>query len=140
MSEQQKPSFSAQLLTLFPDMFPGPLGLSLAGNALKNGIWALKTLDIRDFSSNKHRNVDDTPAGGGHGMVMRADVLGRAIDAARTDAEADWPLVYLSPRGKVFDQQMAKIWRDKGGVTLVCGRFEGVDERVRELFITKEIT
>lgn len=132
MQDDNKKAFMAQILTLFPEMFPGSLGSSLAGTALKNGIWGLKTLDIRDFSSNKHRNVDDTPAGGGHGMVMRADVLGKAIDAARTEADEEWPLVYLSPRGKRFDQAMAKDWCAKGGVTVLCGRFEGVDERVLE--------
>jgi len=125
-------AWTAQILTLFPEMFPGTLGLSLAGTGLKKGLWDLKTLDIRDFSDNKHRNVDDTPAGGGPGMVMRADVLGSAIDHARKEAEPSWPLVYLSPRGRKFDQEMAQEWQDAGGVTIVCGRFEGIDERVIE--------
>ncbi|MEM7568270.1 MAG: tRNA (guanosine(37)-N1)-methyltransferase TrmD [Pseudomonadota bacterium] len=119
----------AQVLTLFESMYPGPLGLSLAGKALKNGLWALETLDIRAFARDKHRSVDDTPAGGGPGMVMRADILGAAVDeaVARFDSA---PLVYLSPRGDVFDQQMAEELAAGPGVTLICGRFEGVDERV----------
>lgn len=134
------PIFTAQVLTLFPDMFPGCLGQSLAGKGLKEGIWGLKTLDIRDFSSDKHRSVDDTPAGGGPGLVMRADILGRAIDAARAEASPEWPLVYMSPRGKRFDQSEAKRWQHAGGVTLLCGRFEGVDERVLEARQVEEIS
>ncbi len=132
--------WTAQILTLFPEMFPGTLGMSLAGTGLKNGLWDLKTLDIRDFSDNKHRNVDDTPAGGGPGMVMRADVLGAAIDHARDQAEPDWPLVYLSPRGRCFDQKMAQDWQKSGGVTILCGRFEGIDERVLEAREVQEVS
>jgi len=138
------PRFTAQLLTLFPEMFPGPLGQSLAGKGLTDGIWALKTLDIRDFSSDKHRSVDDTPSGGGPGMVMRADIVAGAIDAARAEAKenagSEWPLIYLSPRGRRFDQTEAMRWRDAGGVTLLCGRFEGVDERVLEARDVEEIS
>lgn len=134
------PLFTAQLLTIFPDMFPGCLGQSLAGKGLNEGLWALKTLDIRDFSSDKHRSVDDTPAGGGPGMVMRADILGKAIDAARADAKPEWPLVYMSPRGKRFDQFEATRWQKAGGVTILCGRFEGVDERVLEARGVEEIS
>lgn len=134
------PIFTAQILTLFPDMFPGCLGQSLAGKGLKDGLWALKTLDIRGFSSDKHRSVDDTPAGGGPGMVMRADILGKAIDAARADAKPEWPLVYLSPRGKRFDQSEATRWQKAGGVTLLCGRFEGVDERVLDARGVEEVS
>jgi len=132
--------FTAQLLTIFPEMFPGTLGQSLAGKGLDAGIWALKTLDIRDFSSDKHRSVDDTPAGGGPGMVMRADVLGKAIDAASKNAGPDWPLVYMSPRGRRFEQADAKKWHKAGGVTILCGRFEGVDERVLEARGVEEIS
>lgn len=124
--------FQANVLTLFPDMFPGFLGQSLAGKGLKNDLWGLKTLDIRDFSDNKHRNVDDTPAGGGPGMVMRADIVAKAIDASTADIGADKPIIYLSPRGQRFDQKMAESWLAAGAVTLLCGRFEGVDERVLE--------
>lgn len=132
--------WTAQILTLFPEMFPGTLGMSLAGTGLKKGLWDLKTLDIRDFSDNKHRNVDGTPAGGGPGMVMRADVLGTAIDHARDQAEESWPLVYLSPRGRCFDQAMAQDWQKAGGVTIICGRFEGIDERVLEAREVEEVS
>jgi len=134
------PAFTAQVLTLYPDMFPGMLGHSLAGRGLTDEKWALKTLDIRDFSSDKHRSVDDTPAGGGPGMVMRADILGKAIDAARAEASPEWPLVYMSPRGRTFDQKEAERWHKAGGVTILCGRFEGVDERVLEARGVEEIS
>lgn len=133
-------AFTAQVLTLFPDMFPGTLGHSLAGRGLNDGIWALKTLDIRDFSSDKHRSVDDTPAGGGPGMVMRADILGKAFDAAAETANPNWPVVYMSPRGRTFDQVEANRWKQAGGVTILCGRFEGVDERVLEARNVEEIS
>ncbi|MGF1605286.1 MAG: tRNA (guanosine(37)-N1)-methyltransferase TrmD [Rhodothalassiaceae bacterium] len=126
------PVFTAQVLTLYPDMFPGLLGHALAGRALTTGLWALNVLDIRDFSRDKHRSVDDTPAGGGPGMVLRADIVADAIDAARALAQPHWPLVYLSPRGQRFDQAMARAWAAAGGVTLLCGRFEGLDQRVIE--------
>ncbi|MBB4211219.1 tRNA (guanine37-N(1)-) methyltransferase [Rhodothalassium salexigens DSM 2132] len=135
-----RPVFTAQVLSILPEMFPGPLGLSLAGRALDRGIWGLKTLDIRDFSRDKHRSVDDTPAGGGPGMVMRADIVADAIDAARADADPDWPLVYLSPRGRRFDQAMAGDWAARGGVTLLCGRFEGVDQRVLDARGVEEVS
>ena len=134
------PAFTAQVLTIFPDMFPGYLGQSLAGKALNDRLWALKTLDIRDFSRDKHRSVDDTPAGGGPGMVMRPDILGDAIDHARAGAGASWPLVYMSPRGRRFDQPMAESWLARGGVSLLCGRFEGVDERVLETCEVEEVS
>lgn len=122
--------WTATALTLFPEMFPGPLGLSLAGKALKNGIWALETIDIRDHAQDRHRTVDDTPAGGGAGMVMRVDVLARAIDAARAEGPADRPVVYLSPRGPRFAQAFARDLVAGPGAIFVCGRFEGVDERI----------
>ncbi|HKJ75396.1 MAG TPA: tRNA (guanosine(37)-N1)-methyltransferase TrmD [Alphaproteobacteria bacterium] len=128
------PVWTALVLTLFPDMFPGPLGHSLAGTALKKGIWALETVDIRDFARDKHRVVDDTPAGGGPGMVMRPDILAAAIDGA-LDARpesAAWPLIYLSARGKRVTQGMIRALSGTSGATFVCGRFEGVDERVLE--------
>lgn len=124
--------WSVTALTLFPDMFPGPLGLSLAGKALRTGIWSLDAVDIRAFATGKHRNVDDTPAGGGAGMVMRVDVLARAIDAARENGPADRPVVYLSPRGPRFAQAFAKDLVAGPGAIFVCGRFEGVDERIFE--------
>ena len=121
-------SFHATVLTLYPAMFPGPLGLALAGRALREGAWQLAAVDIRDHAHDRHRSVDDTPAGGGPGMVMRADVLARAIDAAAGPG----PRLLMSPRGVPFDQAMARELAHGPGVTIVCGRFEGVDERVIE--------
>jgi tRNA (guanine37-N1)-methyltransferase len=117
----------ASVLTIFPEMFPGPLGVSLAGKALATGVWALDVADIRDFATDKHRSVDDTPAGGGSGMVMKADVLGRAIDAGGADAR---PRLLMSPRGIPLTQARVEALTVGPGVVLVCGRFEGVDERV----------
>jgi tRNA (guanine37-N1)-methyltransferase len=117
----------ASVLTIFPDMFPGPLGASLAGKALAAGAWSLDVVDIRTFATDKHRTVDDTPAGGGPGMVMKADVLGRAVDATATDAR---PRLLMSPRGTPLTQARVEALTAKQGVLLVCGRFEGVDERV----------
>ncbi len=117
----------ATVLTIFPDMFPGPLGASLAGKALANGAWSLDVVDIRGFAADKHRTVDDTPAGGGPGMVMKADVLGRTIDAAATDAR---PRLLLSPRGAPLTQARVQTLICEQGAILICGRFEGVDERV----------
>jgi tRNA (guanine37-N1)-methyltransferase len=122
-----KAPWSATVLTLFPAMFPGSLGQSLAGKALESGKWRLETLDIREFARDKHRSVDDTPFGGGAGMVMRPDVLDRAIRAAR---RPDHRLIYLSPRGRLLTQDWVAELSNAAGLTLVCGRFEGVDERV----------
>lgn len=133
-------TWTAQVLTLFPEMFPGPLGHSLAGKARKDGLWRLETLDIRDFASDKHRSVDDSPAGGGAGMVMRADILAKAIDSARTNRVTNRPLIYLSPRGKRFDQRRAKELAKGDGVTLICGRFEGTDQRVLEARDAEELS
>ena len=119
----------ATVLTLFPDLFPGPLGASLAGDALEQGLWALDTIAIRDFGIGRHRQVDDTPAGGGPGMVMRADVLGPAIDAAKA-SNPDAPLIYLSPRGEPLAQGTVRELAAAPGVVLLAGRFEGLDERV----------
>src|SRR5579864_6922711 len=116
----------ASVLSIFPEMFPGPLGVSLAGKALAAGAWSLDVVDIRNFAADKHRTVDDTPAGGGPGMVMKADVLARAIDAT-ADAR---PRVLLSPRGVPLTQSRVEALAGGAGVVLVCGRFEGVDERV----------
>ena len=117
----------ASVLSIFPEMFPGPLGVSLAGKALAAGVWSLDVVDIRGFATDKHRTVDDTPAGGGPGMVMKADVLARAIDATATDAR---PRLLLSPRGMPLAQSRVEALAGGPGVVLVCGRFEGVDERV----------
>jgi tRNA (guanine37-N1)-methyltransferase len=117
----------ASVLTIFPEMFPGPLGLSLAGKALGSGAWSLDVVDIRTFATDKHRTVDDTPAGGGPGMVMKADVLGRAIEATATDTR---PRLLMSPRGTPLTQSRVEALTGDAGVVLVCGRFEGIDERV----------
>jgi tRNA (guanine37-N1)-methyltransferase len=117
----------ASALTIFPEMFPGPLGSSLAGKALASGAWSLDVVDIREFATDKHRTVDDTPAGGGPGMVMKADVLGRAIDATATDTR---PRLLMSPRGTPLTQARIEALAGDTGVVLVCGRFEGIDERV----------
>ena len=133
----------ARVITLFPGAFPGVLGESLTGKALAEGLWRLETVDLREFGEGRHRNVDDTPAGGGAGMVLRADVLARAIDAAADGTPTDrarWPLVYLSPRGQRFDQAMARRFAGCDGLTLICGRFEGVDERVLEEYGIEEVS
>src|SRR5438105_6576047 len=118
----------ATVLTLFPDMFPGPLGVSLAGRALTSGLWALETRDIRDSATDRHRSVDDTPAGGGPGMVLRAAVLAAAIDAA--DAGQSRPRLLMSPRGRPLTQSQVAELAAGPGPLIVCGRFEGIDERV----------
>jgi tRNA (guanine37-N1)-methyltransferase len=133
-------AWTAQVITLFPDAFPGLLGTSLTGKALKDGVWQLETTDLRRFGIGKHRNVDDTPAGGGAGMVLRADVLGNAIDATRRGARGRMPLIHLSPRGVPFGQAMAQDLARQDGVTLLCGRFEGVDERVLEHYGLLEVS
>ena len=122
-------SFTAAILTLYPEMFPGPLGTSLAGRALADGKWALDAVQIRDFAIDKHRSVDDTPAGGGPGMVMRADVLAASLDAVAPDPR---PRLIMSPRGRPLTQAMARGWAAGPGLVIVCPRFEGVDERVIE--------
>ncbi len=121
----------ATVLTLYPTVFPGPLGCANAGRGLERGVWSLETVDIRDFARDKHRSVDDQPFGGGPGMVMRPDVLAGAIDATRA-ANDERPLFYLSPRGRLLQQARVRELADGPGLTLVCGRFEGVDERILE--------
>jgi tRNA (guanine37-N1)-methyltransferase len=133
-------TWRATVLTIFPEMFPGPLGLSLAGKALADGKWALSTIDIRDFAADKHRSVDDTPAGGGAGMVMRADIAAAAIDAARAGAKPGTPAIYLSPRGYPFMQEHARELAGGPGAILLCGRFEGIDERVLQARNVEEIS
>jgi tRNA (guanine37-N1)-methyltransferase len=130
-------SWSARVLTLFPEMFPGPLGLSLAGRALASGLWRLEAVDIRGFATDRHRSVDDTPSGGGAGMVMRADVVAAAVDAVH---KAGQPLIYLSPRGKPLTQARVRELAEGPGATLLCGRFEGLDQRVIEARIMEEIS
>jgi len=129
--------WSATVLTLFPDMFPGPLGHSLLGKALSNDIWSLTVRDIRDHGLGKHRSVDDTPAGGGPGMVMRADVAAAAIDAAGANGR---PVIYLSPRGRPLTQARVRALAEDPGAVLLCGRFEGLDERVFAVRDIEEIS
>jgi len=132
-------TFRADVLTLFPEMFPGTLGLSLAGEALKLGTWSLHTHDIRDHGLGKHRAVDDTPAGGGAGMVIRADVLAASIDSV-VDAHDPRPRLLMSPRGKPLTQEMVREFSSGEGVIIICGRFEGVDERVIEARNLQEVS
>jgi len=122
-------TFAATVLTLYPEMFPGPLGVSLAGRALDDGKWSLNTLQIRDFAADKHRTVDDTPAGGGAGMVLRADVLAKCIDAA-TALQPDCKVLAMTPRGKPLTQERVRELAAGPGVIILCGRFEGFDERI----------
>jgi tRNA (guanine37-N1)-methyltransferase len=124
-------SWLAQVVTLYPEMFPGPLGVSLAGRALAEGRWRLETVQLRDFATDRHRSVDDTPAGGGPGMVLKVDVLARAVDAARAVAPAA-PVLALTPRGPKLTQARVRALAAGPGVTLLCGRFEGFDERIFE--------
>lgn len=129
----------ASVLTLFPDMFPGPLSSSLAGRALDEGLWALETVDIRDFATDRHKSVDDKPAGGGPGMVMRADVAAAALDDI-AGLEASRPRFYLSPRGLPLNQRFVRDLAQGPGAVLLCGRFEGVDERLLEARGFQEIS
>lgn len=134
--------WTAQVLTLFPEMFPGPLGHSLAGKALKDRKWALETLDIRDFARDKHATVDDAPFGGGAGMVMRPDVLDAAlVAAAKSGGEKQaTPALYLSPRGRLLTQDRVGELASGSGVTLLCGRYEGIDQRVIEARGLEEVS
>ena len=125
-------TFAATILTLYPEMFPGPLGQSLAGRALADGIWSLSARNIRDFTTDKHRTVDDTPAGGGPGMVLRADVVAAAIDGVAAQSEIATPVIALTPRGVPLTQAKVRALAAGPGVTLLCGRFEGFDERLFE--------
>lgn len=123
-------AWTARILTLFPEMFPGPLGQSLAGKALEKGIWRLETMQIRDFARDRHRTVDDTPFGGGAGMVMRPDVIDAALAAATADGLK--PAIYLTPRGRLLTQGLVEELAAGPGAVLLCGRYEGLDERVIE--------
>ena len=132
--------WQARVITLCPEAFPGVLGLSLTGKALQHGLWQLHTQDLREPGISKPRYVDDTPAGGGAGLVLRADVVGPAIEAAQKHARGRWPILYMSPRGNRFDQSMARDLARCDGVTLLCGRFEGVDQRVLDHFGVLEVS
>ncbi|MEM9796769.1 MAG: tRNA (guanosine(37)-N1)-methyltransferase TrmD [Pseudomonadota bacterium] len=129
-------AWRARVVTLFPEAFPGILGLSLTGAALEAGLWSLEVTNLRDFGLTKHRNVDAPPAGGGAGLVLRPDVVGAALEAARGPG----PILYLSPRGRPFDQARARALAAGPGATLLCGRFEGVDQRVLDHFAVEEIS
>jgi tRNA (guanine37-N1)-methyltransferase len=131
--------WSVRVLTLFPEMFPGPLGHSLAGKALEKGLWTLETVDIRSYARDKHRSVDDAPFGGGPGMVMRPDVLDAALSAAAGPAGRG-RVIYLSPRGRLLKQELVRELAAEPVVTLLCGRFEGVDERVLEKHAVEEVS
>ncbi len=131
--------WTARVVTLFPEMFPGSAAHSLAGQALSDGKWVLETVDIRDFARDKHRTVDDTPFGGGPGMVMRPDVVDAAIGAAMHQGP-DLPLIFLTPRGRPLNQARVRALAGGTGVVLLCGRFEGVDERVLEAWAPEEIS
>lgn len=130
-------SWTARILTLFPEMFPGPLGLSLAGKALEQNLWSLQTVDIRDFATDRHGTVDDSPFGGGPGMVMRPDVVDRALASVEDQAG---PVIYLTPRGRPLDQGAVRDFARQPGLTVLCGRYEGVDERVIEARAMVEIS
>ena len=129
----------ARVLTIFPDMFPGPLGVSLTGQALTRGLWSCEAVDIRTYAEDKHASVDDVPFGGGPGMVMRPDVLGRAVEAARADAE-DLPLIYMTPKGAPLKQETVRRLADGPGLIALCGRFEGMDQRVMDVYPGEEIS
>ncbi|WP_289034971.1 tRNA (guanosine(37)-N1)-methyltransferase TrmD [uncultured Roseibium sp.] len=132
-------TFKASILTLYPEMFPGPLGHSLSGRALENGLWQLEARQIRDVATDKHRSVDDTPSGGGAGMVLRADILAKAIDTA-APADDPRPRILMSPRGRPLTQQRAHELAEGPGAIIVCGRFEGVDQRVIDARDLEEIS
>ncbi len=138
-----KDAWRAKIITLMPDAFPGILGISLTGKALDLGLWALDVINLRSFGQGKHLNVDDTPAGGGAGMVLRADVLDAALTDAALHTPRDrnrWPVIYLSPRGRPFNQAMARCFAACDGVTLLCGRFEGVDQRLLDHHDIEEVS
>jgi tRNA (guanine37-N1)-methyltransferase len=133
-------AWTATVLTIFPTMFPGPLGASLAGRALDTGLWNLTTMDIREFATDRHHSVDDTPFGGGAGMVMRPDVVDAALAAALERAPAGAAAIYLTPRGRVLDQARVRSLAACPGAVLLCGRFEGVDQRVIEARGLEEVS
>ena len=139
MTGNNKAPWRAVALTLFPDMFPGPLGQSLAGQALEQQLWALETVDIRAFARDKHRTVDGTPFGGGAGMVMRPDVVDQAIGSAM-EKSGGAPLIYMTPRGRLLTQDRVRALAEGPGVTVLCGRYEGVDQRVLDAHGAEEIS
>lgn len=130
-------TFRASIITLYPDMFPGPLGMSLAGNALEDRKWELETIHLREFGEGKHKRVDDTPAGGGAGMVLKADILGNAIDSIGVNNR---PRLLMSPRGKPLTQKRVRELAEGDGAVIICGRFEGVDQRVIDARNLEEVS
>jgi tRNA (guanine37-N1)-methyltransferase len=130
-------AWQARVLTIFPAMFPGPLGLSLAGKAMERGVWALEVLDIRDFARDRHRSVDDAPFGGGAGMVMRPDVVDSALASVE---DRPGPVINLSPRGRLLSQARARALAAEPGITLLCGRYEGLDQRVLDAREIEEVS
>lgn len=141
-SDDRTAPWQAQVITLFPEMFPGPLGVSLVGQALEAKLWSLETIGLREFGEGRHRQVDDTPAGGGAGMVLRGDVVAAAVDKTRgaSEAAAALPAIYLSPRGEPLTQHLVKELSQGPGLLLLAGRFEGVDERVLEARGFREVS
>ncbi len=136
-------AWTARVITLFPQAFPGVLATSVTGKALETGLWRLETIDLRRYGAGRHLDVDDTPAGGGAGMVLRADVMGAAIEQARhdtPDGPGEWPIVALSPRGSPFTQKTAIRFSETRGMTLICGRFEGLDQRVMDHYGIGEVS
>lgn len=136
-------AWTAKIITLFPEVFPGILGASLTGKALKDGLWQMETVGLRPFGEGRHKNVDDTPVGGGAGMVLRPDVLSKALDQAARGTPRNptrWPVIAMSPRGKPFTQAMAQELSQAEGMTILCGRFEGFDERVLEAYGVQEVS
>ena len=129
-------TFAATVLTLYPEMFPGPLGISLAGRAMREGLWSLEAVQIRDFATDRHRSVDDTPAGGGAGMVMRADVLAAALDSVAPGR----PILAMTPRGSPLTQERVRALADGPGAVILCGRFEGIDERLFEARAIEQVS
>ena len=138
-TESCRDAWTARVVTLFPEAFPGTLGCSIIGKALSDGIWSLEIVDLREFGTGRHRDVDDTPAGGGAGMVIRPDVIGAALDSFETEG-SQLPILCLSARGVPFTQRMAESWAGSSGVTLLCGRFEGIDQRALDHYGIEEIS
>ena len=132
--------WTADVITLYPNLFPGVLSESIVGKSLEKNKWALETVNLRDFGVGAHKKVDDTPAGGGAGLVLRADVIEPALEKSISNSPKGRPLVYMSPRGKRFDQTLAKKWAAAPGVIILCGRFEGIDERILERYNIDEIS
>jgi len=128
--------FQIKILTLFPEMFPGTLGMSLAGRALEKGLWSIEAKDIRDYTTDIHKTVDDTPCGGGAGMVMKPDILDKALQGNKPLGR----LIYMSPRGKVLDQKLAKELSQETNLTIICGRYEGIDQRIIDAYNIEEIS